>query len=89
MLTNLAQLLEPSVIQNAETAARVEHAHSAAWAHVARECGNLQYVKDVLVKVNRDWLVQCAFDQLTEIADRKRAKDSSSNLYHRGRYQAG
>ena len=74
MLTNLASILELSVLQNMETACRFEKTQSAAWPHLARERGGLQIIKDELVKINRDRLRQMANDQIPEFADRQKRR---------------
>ena len=58
LLTNLAHLMELSIARNLEAASRLERAQSSARAHAAREGGNLQRVKDELIKINRDRLRQ-------------------------------
>ena len=70
MLTNLASMMELPMIQNMETASRLERTQSAAWPHLARERGSLQTIKDELVKVNRDRLQHVATDQVSEFNDR-------------------
>ena len=54
LLTNLARFLELSIIQNMEAAPRFERAQSSAWAHLARERGDLQVAVGKRVKINRD-----------------------------------
>ena len=75
LLTNLASILELSVLQNMETACRFERTQSAAWPHLARERGSLRTIKEELVKVNRDRLHQVANDQLSEFSDRQKRRE--------------
>ena len=78
MLTNLASVMELSMLQNMETACRFERAQSAAWTHLARERGSLQIIKDELVKVNRDRLQQVVNDQISECNDRHKKRDGGN-----------
>ena len=66
MLTKLAQPLELSVTQSAETASRFERAQGTAWTHLARERGNSQIVKGGHIKVNRDRPYRCIAEKRTE-----------------------
>ena len=61
-----------------ETASRFERAQSAAWAHLARERGSLQIIKDELVKANRDRLHQVANDQISEFNDRHKKREGGN-----------
>ena len=76
MLTNVARLLKPSVVQDIETASRFERAQSSARAHLARGRGNLQLVRDELIKVPRGRPQQCDADQSTEFTDRGKPRGS-------------
>ena len=78
MQTNPACVMELSVLQNMETACRLERAQSAAWTHLARERGSLQIIKDELVKINRDRLHQVANDQISEFADRQKRREGGN-----------
>ena len=75
LLTNLASILELSVLQNMETACRFERTQSSAWSHLARERGSLQTIKEELVKVNRDRLHQVVNDQLSEFSERQKRRE--------------
>ena len=59
-----------------ETDACVESARGTAWAHSARDRGNLQLRKGGRIKVNRGRLVQRANDRITEFGDREKPKES-------------
>ena len=78
MLTNLASILELSVLQNMETACRFEKSQSAAWSHLARERGSLQIIKEELVRINRDRLHQVVNDQLSEFAERQKRREGGT-----------
>ena len=56
MLINLARLSELSVTQHMEISPRFGSAQSTAWAHLARERGNLETIAHKLNEVNRDRL---------------------------------
>lgn len=77
--------LETSIIQNMETASRVERAQSSARSHLAQERGNPQLVKDELAKINNDRLRQCVRDQMTVSNDRKETCDIRENRHQSGR----
>ena len=52
-------LCDPSQVDlgfapNVETASRREKAQNAAWVHVAREMGNVDSIREELVRMNRD-----------------------------------
>ena len=94
LLTNLATLMELSVIRNVRTANRYERAQSAARSHLSHERGSLQVIKEELVKINRGRLRQCVNDQVSESPDRQTAKRgfknfSSSNHYRRKKRKRG
>ena len=72
MLMNVAHLAGPSFLRDMETASRAEKAQSAAWSQLARDRGNLQFVKDELFKLNRGRLLQCVSDQQVEYVGRKK-----------------
>ena len=76
MLTNLARLLGLSVMRNMGAASRFEGAPSTAWAHLERGRRNLRLIWEELAKVDRDRLLRCVNDQITEFADRKKTKGS-------------
>ena len=78
MLTNLASIMELSVLQNMETACRFERTQSAAWSHLARERGSLQTIKEELVKVNRDRLHQVVNDQVSEFSERLKRREGGN-----------
>ena len=78
MLTNLASILELSVLRNMETACRFERTQSAAWSHLARERGSLLTIKEELVKVNRDRLHQVANDQVSEFTERQKRREGGN-----------
>ena len=78
MLTNLAAILELSVLQNMEAACRFEKTQSAAWSHLARERGSLQIIKEELVKINRDRLHQVVSDQISEFSERQKRRDGGN-----------
>ena len=73
-ITKLAYPLELPAIRNMETASRPERAQSTARAHLARERGDPQSIKDELVQVNRGRLKQCLSDLLAEFTGRAKLK---------------
>ena len=75
------------MIQNMETASRFERAQSAAWSHLARECGGLQVAKEEIVKLNRDRLRQCVNDQMSEFSGRLKAKRGAAGPSSSDRYR--
>ena len=88
LLTNLASLVELSVIQNMETASRFERAQSAARPHLARERGSLQTIKEELVKMNRGRLHQCVNGQISEFAGRQKGRRDGGSFPNPNRARA-
>ena len=85
LFSNLAHLMELSVARKTETASRFDRAQSALWAHLARERGNLQPVKDVLITITRDRPHICVSDQSSEFNERGQAQDGRSFFFRSGR----
>ena len=74
MPTNLAHMLELSVVQTTESASMLEKAQRAAWPHLARGGGNLQSIEGELVGVSRHRSDQCAAGHLSETTGRMQPK---------------
>ena len=58
-----------------------------AWSHLALERGSLQIAIGELVKLDRDRVLQCVNDQMSEFADRQRAKRGATNPSGSNRYR--
>ena len=84
-LTYLARPLELSVARNVETASRSERVQCTAWAHLARDRGNLHLIKDEIIKVNQGRLRRCVTYQITQFADRKKPRGSLAGRLAYGR----
>ena len=70
LLTNLAELMELSVVRNVGTAPHFEKKRRAVWPHSARGCGNADPVSEELVELNREELPQCIRDEQSESCGR-------------------
>ena len=79
MLSNLAQVAELSVVQNAETASHYGKVQNAAWSHLVVRQGNMDAIRKRLQKLNRDRQRQGAQDGDAACDDR--AQGSSSGSY--------
>ena len=71
-LADLARIVEPGVTHNMETASRYGKLRRAAWAHLSRERGNVQAIREELARMNRERLTQCIRDQSAEFYGRNR-----------------
>ena len=80
MLTNLDYVLEPSVIQNVETAQRFEKAQSAARTRLDRRRGNFRTIREEPAGMNGGGLKQCVADQLSEFTDRAKPETAGDVL---------
>ena len=61
-LANLAHLMELSVTQNMTTASCFARAQGTASAHLVGERGSLVLIKDEIVKISRDRLLESIAD---------------------------
>ena len=53
MLANAARVLERVIVQSMELVSRYDQIQNAIWSHPARERGNVDAMRDELIKFNR------------------------------------
>ena len=78
-LSNLVRNTKLRIIRNTETASRPEKMQNAAWSHLARKRGNMRTIRDELVKLNNDRLLQGSQGQQSEFCGRTQGSPSGFN----------
>ena len=70
MRAGLADITGLPVARNMETASRAETAQSTAWAHLGRDRGCVEIIKDELVNISRERLRRRAAEHRSDDLDR-------------------